>query len=121
MKRPLIISLLVALPLLAGCGGGNNSASGEESICTTLNSTISAVEELQGGLMELNRATGGSETQIAPNNFELGRLGIGDKLTKAGISFQDQTSTSAAVQKFVEVAGQCLSEDTFQYLSNYLD
>lgn len=116
----MVVSLL-ALPILVGCSGESNSATESESICTTFSSVISAAEELEGGMMELNRLTGGSETQISPTPFEIGQLGINYALSDAGINFEGGSFNQGAVEKFLEVAGECLSDDAYQFLSNYVN
>jgi hypothetical protein len=112
---------LATIVLLAGCGSGSNSASGKESICTTLSSVISDAEELESGQMEMNRNLGGSEDQISPTPFEIGGLGINLALDDAGISYEPGLFSKGVVEAFLDTAGQCLSDDTNQYLQNYLD
>jgi len=112
---------VAAILLLAGCGGGSNSASGEESICTTLSSVISDAEELENGQMEMNRTLGGSEDQISPTPFEVSGLGVNLALDDAGISYESGLFSKGIVEAFLDNAGECLSDDTYQYLQNYLD
>ena len=114
------ISILVA-PFITGCSSESNTAAQEESVCTTFSSVISAAEELEGGMMEMNRLTGGSETQISPTPFDMGSLGIDYALANAGIKYERGPFNRGAVEKFLEVAGECLSDDTYQYLSNYIN
>ena len=112
---------MIILPILASCSSTTDSASEEVSVCTTFSSTISAAEEAQGSLISLNRTLGGSETQISPTPAELSGIGIYQALLKEGISFDIEPYEVGAVRKWLEVAGQCLSEDTFQYFSNYIN
>ena len=115
------LAFFTAFPLMASCSSVSNSASDEVSVCTTFSSTISAAEEAQGSLMSLNRVLGGSDTQIHSTPAEVSGIGIYQALLKEGISFEIEAYEVGAVRKWLEVAGQCLSEDTFQYFSNYVD
>lgn len=114
---------ILTFPLLTGCGGENTSASKEISVCTTYSSEIAEAEEMQGGLMELNRLTGGSETQISPTPFEIGgwAFGLAETFRSEGIVYESGLANKGAVEKFLEVAGECLSADTYQYFLNYID
>jgi hypothetical protein len=114
---------ILTLPLLAGCGGGNNSASDQESICTTFSSAISLAESKESGLMEMNRILGGSETQIHPTVLDAAGIAwtLATIFKGEGITYDSGLFNAGAIEKFLEVAGQCLSDDTYQYLSNYLD
>jgi hypothetical protein len=114
---------VLALPLLAGCGGGNNSASNEKSVCTTFSSAISLAESKEDGMMELNRITGGSETQISPTPLDAAGVAwdLATIFKSEGITYDSGLFNAGAIEKFLEVAGQCLSDDTYQYFSNYID
>jgi hypothetical protein len=114
---------ILTLPLLAGCGGGNNSASDQESICTTFSSAISLAESKEKGLMEMNRILGGSETQISPTQFDV--LDVAWELATLfkgeGITYDSGLFNAGAIEKFLDIAGQCLSDDTYQFFANYID
>jgi ABC-type enterochelin transport system substrate-binding protein len=116
-----ILLLLIILPILASCSSTSDSASKEVSVCTTFSSTISAAEEAQGSLVSLNRTLGGSETQISPTPAEVFATGMLRALENAGISYEEEAFGVGMVRKWLQVVGQCLSEDTFQYFSNYID
>jgi hypothetical protein len=115
--------LVLAFPLLAGCGGGNNSASGEESVCTIYSSEISGAEEMESGFVNMNRILGGSETQISPTPLQIGgwAFALAGTFASQGITYDSGVFNQGAVEKFLDVAGQCLSDDTYQYFSNYID
>jgi hypothetical protein len=115
------LALFMAIPLLVSCSSNSNSASEAVSVCTTFSSTISAAEETQGSYMSLNRITGGSETQIAPSPADVSGVGIYQALEKEGIPYEEEPFGTGAVRTWLDVVGQCLSEDTFQYFSNYID
>jgi hypothetical protein len=120
-KFSLAFFLTVAALLLAGCGSGSSSASGEESVCTTFSSVISDAEELERGFIEMNRILGGSEDQISPTPFEVSGLAINWALDDAGISYEPGLFGKGTVEAFLDVAGQCLSDDTYQYFQNYVN
>ena len=114
---------ILTLPLLAGCGGGKNSASGEESICTTFSSAISLAESKEEGMMAMNRTLGGSETQISPTPLDAAGVAweLATIFKSEGITYDSGLFNAGAIEKFLEVAGQCLSDDTYQYFLNYTD
>jgi hypothetical protein len=122
MKKQLFVRVTILI-LLTGCGGGNNSASDQESICTTFSSAISLAESKEKGLMEMNRILGGSETQISPTPFDV--LDVAWELATLfkdeGITYDSGLFNAGAIEKFLEVAGQCLSDDTYGYFANYID
>jgi hypothetical protein len=124
--QPTRVSFAFLLPVftvlfLTGCGSGSDSASGEKSVCATFSAVISDAEELESGQMEMNRILGGSEDQISPSPFELSGLGINLALDDEGISYEPGLFARGTVEKFLDVAGQCLSDDTYQYLLNYVN
>jgi hypothetical protein len=53
--------------------------------------------------------------------LEIGGLGINLALDDAGISYEPGLFSKGVVEAFLDTAGQCLSDDTNQYLQNYLD
>lgn len=114
---------ILTLPLLAGCGGENDSASGEESICTTFSSAISLAESKESGMMEINRILGGSETQISATPLDAAGVAweLATIFKSEGITYDSGLFNAGAIAKFLEVAGQCLSDDTYQYFLNYTD
>lgn len=103
--------------LLSACSSSGSTSSKAESICTTLNTAIAKAEE-GASLVSLNRTLGGSDDQIRPSPFDIGDLPF--NLQEAGVTFQ-VLNVDEAVEKFLEVAGSCLSEDAYQYYSNYLN
>ena len=122
-KFSLAFFLPFAVLLLAGCGSGSNSASGEDSVCTTFNSAVTLAESKEDGMMELNRMLGGSETQISPTPLDAAGIAweLATIFKSEGITYDSGLFNKGAIEKFLDVAGQCLSDDTYQYLSNYLD
>lgn len=115
------LALFMIVPLITSCSSKGDSAANEVSVCATFSSTISAAEEAQGSSMELIRVLDGDETQIAPPPSDVGSVGIYQALKKEGIPYEDDLFGKDSVRVWLEVVGQCLSEDTFQYFSNYID
>jgi hypothetical protein len=112
------LGIILFAALVSGCSSSGNSSANAESICTTLNTSIEKAEE-GATLVALNRTLGGSEDQISPSGLDV--FGLPLQLREAGIDFVDSGGQRGAVEKFLEVAGSCLSADAFQYYSNYLD
>jgi hypothetical protein len=112
------LSFALLSVLLSACSSSGSTSSKAESICTTLNTAIAKAEE-GASLVSLNRTLGGSDDQISPSSLDV--FGLPSALREAGIEFMDGPGQRGAVEKFLEVAGSCLSEDAYQYYSNYLD
>lgn len=110
-----LLSTIMLSALLTSCSSTDGTSSKAESICTTLKVAIAKAEE-GASLVSLNRTLGGSEGQIRPNAFEIGHLPF--DLEEAGVTSR-VLNVDEAIPLFLEVAGSCLSDDAYQYYSNY--
>jgi hypothetical protein len=117
------LAFFLAVPLLVSCSSKNNSASEAVSVCTTFGSVVSLAESKEDGMMQVNRILGGSETQINPTPLDAAGVAweFATIARLEGITYDSGFLNAGAIEKFLDVAGQCLSEDTYQYFLNYTD
>jgi hypothetical protein len=114
IMKKLTISLILAtltVWLTTSCSNSTESSESQVSVCESLSEVVSQFED-SSSIISFN-------PEASPNSLEL--FGLADRLVEAGIPNASGTDDNyTAVEDFLAVAEECLSEDAKQYLSNYL-